>query len=163
MVLRVGVGTLLISVATCSRCGWWAAAPAGWWTGLLRFWVGDGVGISVMMPLLWWLTSERGRGLCGARCSTGKPRLPAAGVATLWVAFGLGGHSGFKLFYLLFLPMVWAAARQGMAGAIVCAALLQVGVIVAMRLLHYNAVSVAELQIRDGDGGGRLSSWGGGG
>jgi C4-dicarboxylate-specific signal transduction histidine kinase len=69
-----------------------------------------------------------------------------AGV-TLWVAFGLGGHNGFKLFYLLFLPVVWAAARQGMAGAIVCAAFVQVGIIVAMRLLHYNAVSVAELQI----------------
>jgi signal transduction histidine kinase len=145
----VAVGTFLISVVylfALRVVG--LLPPARWWIGLLRFWVGDGVGISIMMPLLWWLTSPRARGLL--RRTVARPEslgyLLLAGV-TLWVAFGLGGHNGFKLFYLLFLPVVWAAARQGMAGAIVCAAFVQVGIIVAMRLLHYNAVSVAELQI----------------
>ena len=146
---RVAVGTFLISVVylfALRVVG--LLPPARWWIGLLRFWVGDGVGISIMMPLMWWLTSPRARGLL--RRTVARPEslgyLLLAGV-TLWVAFGLGGHNGFKLFYLLFLPVVWAAARQGMAGAIVCAAFVQVGIIVAMRLLHYNAVSVAELQI----------------
>ena len=146
---RVAVGTFLISVVylfALRVVG--LLPPARWWIGLLRFWVGDGVGISIMMPLMWWLTSPRARGLL--RSTVARPEslgyLLLASL-TLWVAFGLGGHNGFKLFYLLFLPVVWAAARQGMAGAIVCAAFVQVGIIVAMRLLHYNAVSVAELQI----------------
>lgn len=146
---RVAVGTLLISVVylfALRVVG--LLPPARWWIGLLRFWVGDGVGISIMMPLLWWLSSPRARGLL--RSTVARPEslgyLLLASL-TLWIAFGFGGHNGFKLFYLLFLPVVWAAARQGMAGAIVCAAFVQVGVIVAMRFLHYNAVSVAELQI----------------
>jgi len=146
---RVAVGTFLISVVYLFALRVVGLLPsARWWVGLLRFWVGDGVGISIMMPLLWWLTSPRARGLL--RSTVARPEslgyLLLASL-TLWIAFGLGGHNGFKLFYLLFLPVVWAAARQGMAGAIVCAAFVQIGVIVAMRLLHYNAVSVAELQI----------------
>ena len=146
---RVAVGTFLISVVYLFALRVVGLLPsARWWVGLLRFWVGDGVGISIMMPLLWWLTSPRARGIL--RATVARPEslgyLLLASL-TLWVAFGLGGHNGFKLFYLLFLPVVWAAARQGMAGAIVCAAFVQVGIIVAMRLLHYNAVSVAELQI----------------
>jgi signal transduction histidine kinase len=64
-----------------------------------------------------------------------------------WVAFDLGGDSGFKFFYLLFLPIIWASARQGMAGAIMSASLLQVEVIVAVQVLRYSAVTVAELQM----------------
>ncbi|WP_374243806.1 ATP-binding protein [Zoogloea sp.] len=147
--LRVVIGSLLISLAYLLVLRIEGLLPtSGWWQGLKHFWVGDGVGIAVMMPLLLWLTSKRGRRRLQRsvlnRESVGYALL---GVATLWLAFGVGGHSGFKLFYLLFLPIVWAAGRQGMAGAIVCAALLQVGVIAAMRLLNYNAVTVAELQI----------------
>lgn len=146
---RVAVGTFLISVVylfALRVVG--LLPPARWWVGLLRFWVGDGVGISIMMPLLWWLSSPRARGLL--RSTVARPESLGyllLACLTLWIAFGFGGHNGFKLFYLLFLPVVWAAARQGMAGAIVCAAFVQIGVIVAMRFLHYNAVSVAELQI----------------
>jgi two-component system, LuxR family, sensor kinase FixL len=121
---------------------------SGWWIGLERFWVGDVVGISVLMPLLWWLSCEQGRRLLWRAVAN----LESVGylmlaLLSLWVAFGVGGHNGFKLFYLLFLPIVWAAARQGMAGAIVCAAFLQVGVIVAMQTMHFSAVSVEELQL----------------
>lgn len=147
--LHVAVGTLLISLAYLFSLLIVGLLPqAGWWTGLVRFWVGDGVGITVMMPLLLWLSSERGRArLWRSVANQESAAYLLLGVATLWLAFGTGGHGGFKLFYLLFLPIVWAAARQGMAGAIVCAAVLQVGVIVAMRVLDYNAVTVAELQI----------------
>ena len=146
---RVAVGTFLISVVYLFALRVVGLLPsARWWVGLLRFWVGDGVGISIMVPLLWWLTSPRARGIL--RATVARPEslgyLLLASL-TLWVAFGLGGQNGFKLFYLLFLPVVWAAARQGMAGAIVCAAFVQVGIIVAIRGLGYNAVSVAELQI----------------
>ena len=146
---RVAVGTFLISVVylfALRVVG--LLPPARWWVGLLRCWVGDGVGISIMMPLLWWLTSPRARGLL--RSTVARPESLGyllLACLTLWIAFGFGGHNGFKLFYLLFLPVVWAAARQGMAGAIVCAAFVQVGIIVAIRALGYNAVSVAELQI----------------
>ena len=147
--VRVAIGSLIISLLYLfSLRAFGVLAPSGWWPGLKHLWVGDGVGIVVMMPLLLWLTSKRGRRRLRRsifnREAFGYLLL---GVASLWLAFGVGGHSGFKLFYLLFLPIIWAAGRHGMAGAIVCAAGLQVGVIVAMRVLQYSAVTVAELQI----------------
>lgn len=121
---------------------------SGWRAGLSRFWVGDAVGISVLMPLLWWLSCEQGRRLLWrAVANLESVAYLLLALVALWVAFGLGGHNGFKLFYLLFLPIVWAAARQGMAGAIVCAAFLQVGVIVAVQMMHFSAVSLEELQL----------------
>lgn len=121
---------------------------SGWWVGVERFWVGDAVGISVLMPLLWWLSCERGRLLLWrAVANLESIAYLLLALLALWVAFGMGGHNGFKLFYLLFLPIVWAAARQGMAGAIVCAAFLQVGVIVAVQVMQLSAVSLEELQL----------------
>ena len=100
------------------------------------------------MPLFWWLSSERGRLLlkAAALCRETAAYVTLSLLAT-WVAFDLGGDSGFKFFYLLFLPIIWASARQGMAGAIISASLLQVEVIVAVQVLRYSAVTVAELQM----------------
>jgi signal transduction histidine kinase len=106
------------------------------------------VGIALAMPLFWWLAGERGRFMLKAavlRWETLGYALLC--VVALLVTFGLGGGSGFKLFYWLFVPIAWAAARQGMAGAIVSAMLLQIGVIVAVQWLDFSAVTVAELQM----------------
>ncbi len=145
----VVLGTFLNSVAFLAGLAVLGLLPAdGWWSGVIQFWVGDMVGIAVAMPLFWWLAGERGRYLLKAALlrweTLGYAMLC---LAVLWVAFGLGGGSGFKLFYWLFVPIAWAAARQGMAGAIVSATLLQVGVIVVVKWLDFSAVTVAELQM----------------
>lgn len=142
-------GTLLISLLYLTSLHLLGLLPAeGWQAGVLQFWVGDGVGITVAMPLFWWLTSERGRVLLRASML----RWETLGyfllsLFALWVAFDLGDDSGFKLFYLLFLPIIWASARQGMAGAIISASLLQVEVVAAVQMLSYSAVTLAELQM----------------
>ncbi|HSG23128.1 MAG TPA: ATP-binding protein, partial [Azonexus sp.] len=112
------------------------------------FWVGDGVGITVAMPLFWWLTSERGRLLLRSSILRWETLgYVILSLFALWIAFDLGNDSGFKLFYLLFLPIVWASARHGMAGAIISASLLQVEVVAAVQTLSYSAVTLAELQM----------------
>lgn len=147
--LPIAVGTLLISLLYLTSLHWLGLLPAGGWlAGVLRFWVGDGVGITVAMPLFWWLTSARGR----QQLATTLLRWETLGygalsLLALWVAFDLGDDSGFKLFYLLFLPIVWASARQGMAGAIISASLLQVEVVIAVQMLRYSAVTLSELQM----------------
>lgn len=147
--LPIALGSLLISLAYLSALRLLGLLPSGGWqTGVLRFWVGDGVGFAVAMPLFWWLSSERGRGLLKSAVvhwETGG--YVVLSLAALWVAFDLGDDQGFKLFYLLFLPIVWASARQGMAGAIVSASLLQVEVVTTVQVLEYSAVTLAELQI----------------
>lgn len=120
---------------------------ADWRQAVGRYWIGDGVGILVTMPLLWMLLDERGRAVLRAavlrRDTFG--HLLLAGLA-LWVAFGLGAESEFKYFYVLFLPIVWAASRQGLAGAVMSAALVQVGIIVAVQSLGFAAVTAFEIQ-----------------
>lgn len=148
-IVPVSLGTGLISLAYLSSLRLFGMLPGdGWWEGVLRFWVGDAVGIAVVMPLFWWLSSERGRGLLAATIARWETAAYALlSLLTLWVPFGQGGESGFKLFYLLFLPIVWASARQGMAGAVISASLLQVGVVAAVLSTGLNAVGVVELQM----------------
>ncbi|WP_374244089.1 ATP-binding protein [Zoogloea sp.] len=145
----VVAGTFINSLAFLSGLHVLGLLPAGGWrSGVLQFWVGDMVGIAVAMPLAWWLTGAQGRRLLKAalfRWETLGYVLLSLGA--LWVAFGVGGGSGFKLFYWLFVPIAWAAARQGMAGAIVSATLLQIGVIAVVQWLDFSAVTVAELQM----------------
>lgn len=148
-IVPVVLGTLLNSVVYVTCLQLLGLLPAkGWLTGLLQFWVGDAVGITIAMPLFWWLSGARGRfALRSALMCWETLGYSLLGMLALGVAFGLGDDSGFKLFYVLFLPIIWASARQGMAGAILSATLLQVGVIGVVQVLDLSAVTVAELQL----------------
>lgn len=148
-ILPVAAGSLLISLVYLSSLRWLGLLPADrWQAGVLQFWIGDGIGMAVAMPLFWWLSSERGRRLLkSALLAWETPGYALLSLAALWFAFGGGDGNGFKLFYLLFLPIVWASARQGMAGAILSASLLQLEVIVAVQALRYSAVTLQELQM----------------
>jgi len=121
----------------------------GWTDAVLRFWVGDSVGIFVTLPLLWWLQDSRRR--LGFQSTV--MRWETFGyvtllLASLWFAFVPGAASHFRYFYILFLPLVWAASRQGIAGAVFCVSLLQIGMLLAGWLWDAQAVSIFELQMR---------------
>lgn len=122
--------------------------PSAWLQALVRFWIGDGVGILVSMPAFWLLTDSSGRWVLwniARRAET--LAIAVTGAAALWIVFGVGTELNFKYFYLLFLPVVWAAARQGLAGAVLMAALTQVGIVVALRQVGVSPVAAFEVQI----------------
>ena len=77
----VMAGTLFNAVGYMSLLSLTGRIPAGEWaTALLRFGVGDTVGMLVSMPLIWVLVSERGRErLRKRRLALGNPGLPGAG------------------------------------------------------------------------------------
>lgn len=116
--------------------------------GLVRFWMGDCVGVIVTMPFCRMLLDAEGR----KRLAAMMKRWETAGYAVLgafvlWVAFGLGAGGEFKYFYLLFLPIVLLAARQGLSGAAFAAFALLTGIIVAALWMKVTAVTVFELQM----------------
>lgn len=116
--------------------------------GFIRFWVGDCVGIIVSMPMLWMLLTQPGQARFRkvlARWETGG--YAALAVAMLWVTFRNGPSAEFQYFYFLFLPVIWAASRQGLSGAAISAFILQTGVIVAVEWLNLVAVTVMEFQM----------------
>ena len=141
-------GTFLNSLLFVSLLSLGNLIPAGAWPeAFVRYWVGDGVGVLVSMPILWMLADEGGRTQLRAMIVARESLAYLAGTGiALWVAFGVGAEADFKYFYVLFLPVAWAAARQGLAGAVFSAAIVQVGIIGAVQLLGLSAVTVLEVQ-----------------
>jgi two-component system, LuxR family, sensor kinase FixL len=142
-------GTLVTSVAFVSAVSLAEMIPvSSWSSALVRFWIGDGVGIIVSMPILWLLSEPHGRAMLRntvVRWEVAEYVLLA--LAALWIAFGVGAEADFKYLYVLFLPIVWAAARQGFVGAVVGAGLVQTGIIAAVQLLGYQVGTVLEIQM----------------
>jgi signal transduction histidine kinase len=101
------------------------------------------------MPVFWWLAEQRRRQLfLAAILQWSTLGYTMLAILTLWIAFDLGASANFRYFYILFLPLVWAASRQGMAGAVVCALSLQLGMLMAGQWQAAQEVSVFELQMR---------------
>jgi signal transduction histidine kinase len=145
----VVAGTLANSLIYISLLSMTGLLPAGdWIEGIVRFWVGDCVGIVVCMPMLWMLLTPPGQlRLRRVLASWETAGYAALAVVVLWVTFGNGASAEFQYFYVLFLPVIWAATRQGLSGAAVSAFMLQAGVIFAVEWLNLVAVTVLEFQM----------------
>lgn len=97
-----------------------------------QLWIGDLIGVVVTTPLLLALT----------RVERVQDRAPwwetalqtVAVLAALWIVFGSGLGAELKLFYVLFLPLIWIAMRRGVRGATVTTLVIQVGLISALLL-----------------------------
>lgn len=104
---------------------------------LVRFWLGDAVGVLITAPLLLAVvdTERRAALLALARRPETLLQITIL-VVTIWLTFhGLGGDPS-RHFYLLFVPLIWIAARGGMNGAVVATAFVQIGVVVG---IHHEA------------------------
>lgn len=145
----VVIGSILNSLVYISVLYFAGMIPQGQWdVALLRFGIGDIVGIVGSMPLLWMLLSDQSR----ARLQTTILRLETAGYVALAIlmlalVFGHVANVEFMHFYLLFLPIVWAATRQGLYGAALIAFVLQFGIIVVVKWLPIANIPVVELQM----------------
>lgn len=114
---------------------------------VFQYWVGDATGALVAMPLIWSLMdAERRREMGRIVFKTDfLISLCLAGTA-LWVAFVPGSAASFKYFYVLFLPIAWAASRDGLPGAVISATLIQLGLIAGFQWLDIATVTVVETQ-----------------
>jgi signal transduction histidine kinase len=141
------VGSLLIGLAFVGALiGSGQLRPAAFGEALLRFWIGDAVGILITAPLLLAAVNAGRRSALSAMAKRPEALLQVAVLATLlWLIFaGLSGDPA-RHFYLLFLPLIWVAARHGMNGAIVAMAVVQLGVVIGIHRTP-PSLSVVELQ-----------------
>lgn len=123
------------------------APPASLPAAVLRYWVGDAVGLVVMLPLLLALLDARRRAALMAAAGSRQWWLIAALVAALlWLVFGVPGQDRFKFFYLLLLPVVWASATMGVAGAVLTSTLTQLGLIAALQSVPGPDLAAFEFQ-----------------
>lgn len=96
----------------------------------LRYWVGDVIGVMVVMPFGLILLTRR-----NALGKSGEVLLQSAAIiAALMIVFGYASAQQLQLFYLLFLPIVWMAVRTGIEGVSVGILITQLGLIVGVQL-----------------------------
>ena len=114
---------------------------------VVKFWIGDCVGVLVTLPLIFFAVDTRRRETLAALLRRPESLLQLATIVwLLWLVFGPLRADAFKYFYLLFLPLIWIAARQGLAGAVVAVALIQWGIIIAVQIAGVPSLTVFELQ-----------------
>jgi two-component system, LuxR family, sensor kinase FixL len=113
-----------------------------------RGWIGDMAGMLVTLPMLHVLARAAGRGRCIAMLRSYDWWLVAfLAAAATWLVFMRPAQEQFKLFYLLFMPAVWASVRFGLVGAVGSAALVQVLLMAAVRTATDQPLTVFELQV----------------
>jgi two-component system, LuxR family, sensor kinase FixL len=147
-IVLVIAGTLCVSAAfvtTLVATG--VLSGTQWADALARYWIGDAVGVLITMPLFAMLMEERGRAFLGSVLHRWETWLyGVVTLATVWITLGLGPESDVRYFYIVFLPMVWAALRGGLAGSVLTATLAQLAIIAAVQLRGFATVTVFDVQ-----------------
>lgn len=148
--LLVVAGGALLGAVLRAAALWATDTIAGWLvpTAIHRAGIGDGVGLLVTLPVLWVLAARERRAATRTMLRSGESWLIAAAaiLGTVGV-FAQPTEEQFKYFYVLFLPVVWAAARYGVVGAVWSAALVQMLLILAVQAAPYQPRTVFELQV----------------
>jgi signal transduction histidine kinase len=110
--------------------------------------IGDSVGFIVTLPVLFVLASPKHRMLTQAMLRSAEGWLIAVlTVLGVVAVFQQAPADQFKFFYVLFVPVVWAALRFGVTGSIWSAALVQGLLIAAVEAGTYQPLTVFELQV----------------
>jgi len=136
-------GALYIGTLVANGAAGFADVPAA----LLKFWIGDVVGIVVTLPLILTLADPRQRANLrrAARDRVALVQLAVLGTILWWALRGSPADH-VKYFYVLFLPVVWVATRHGLAGSSIAIGLIQVGVVIAVFDAAYPTPAVYDLQ-----------------
>jgi two-component system sensor kinase FixL len=141
------IGTLFNSLAFIYALRIGSLIPADTWPrAFARHWIGDVVGIFVSMPLFWTLLDQGARARLLALASSWKSLVYLVATTLLvWVAFNVGPRTDFKYFYVLLVPIVWVAGRQGLTGAVFGAVVIQLEIVFSAHLMGYSGENMLVL------------------
>lgn len=148
-ILIMGAGALLVAVLRVAALAAFGEVPPDrLLLAINRSAIGDGVGLLVTLPLLVLLGNRERRAATRAMFATVAWWLIVAGIVLATVGvFAHSAEESFKFFYLLFLPVIWGAARFGLTGAVWSAAIVQIAMIMAIPSADYRPLTVFELQL----------------
>lgn len=134
MLCLIGVGLVLSILQSVAYIG------ALWWTGRVadpalfaaawRLVVGHMVGVLVVAPPLLMLHA----GWHLPRLTLLRAVQIGVLLVTVWIVFTYRAASAYQLFYLLFLPVLWVALREGVGGAAIMLNVAQICIIVGAQL-----------------------------
>jgi two-component system sensor kinase FixL len=136
------------SYAVAGVVPWSDFADAG-----LHFWIGDAIGIVVLLPwllLLYERIKQKAQPVRGtASFQLGDAALQGTSiVAALAAVFsGMGGNNPLGLFYLLFPPLIWIATRHGLPAASWAVLAIQLGVIIGLEIQGHTELALRAFQL----------------
>ena len=119
-----------------------------YFNGARRFFIGYSVGVLIAAPLLFMaFRAKRRQQFRGwSQSREAWLQMLTIMVCMYWV-FLQDQQEHARHFYVLFLPLIWAATRFGMVGAAAALALIQTGLFLVFHLGGYQPPSVFELQL----------------
>ena len=112
-----------------------------------RFWLGDTVGVLVTAPLLMVAADPERRQRLIQALHKPETALQFATLLGMILFMFQSGARPQEYFYLLFLPLIWIASRNGLSGAAVGSCMVQVGVVVGAQTGSLQALTIVELQV----------------
>lgn len=102
-------------------------------SSIVRYWIGDLNGILTVTTLLMSASAWRE----GVRLSIERIwevlAQCAAIVLTLWIIFGLAATDDLRVYYPLFVPVIWIALRWGVPGAMLATLGIQIALVLIAR------------------------------
>jgi diguanylate cyclase (GGDEF)-like protein/PAS domain S-box-containing protein len=133
-----------------------------WWTAAIGWYCGDAIALTAVAPFLLihvmpcvrrrilpapGVTGEIGEAPCWGRGLTGRELLEAAGqaaalLAAVWLMFG---SAPFQIYYMCFIPVLWAAIRQGVARVV--STILALDFAIVLALSYYPSKDVVLLKV----------------
>jgi PAS domain S-box-containing protein len=156
------VRLILVSVASSglAACGYvatYAAAGVVPYTGFLdavqHYWIGDAIGIIVLTPPLLILARSKAHFALADhnRRWLQLSEIVAQG-ASILVALALVfsrvvTKHPFRLFYVLFLPLIWIAMRRGLAATSWAVLGIQIGLVVGLQLQDQSEATLRDFQL----------------
>ncbi len=116
--------------------------------GAFQFWLGDTVGVLVTAPLLMVAADPEGRQHVIQSWRKPETALQFVTLLGLILFVFYRGATPQQHFYLLFLPLIWIAVRNGLSGAVVASGAVQAGVVLSTQVGSLQGLSIVELQAR---------------
>jgi two-component system sensor kinase FixL len=142
----IGTGGYVVTYAAFGLFAWPDVPKV-----ILQLWIGHAIGAVVLAPLVLVMINDPP----DLRGMLSRPRLwPALELVAQWggiagalsLFFALPQHRA-ELFYLLFLPLVWIAARRGLAGAIWAVLTIQCGLIAVLQVSEGSVATMRTFQL----------------
>jgi signal transduction histidine kinase len=134
MVVAVALTTLLVALSYVLLFRVGGVLPANAVIGsVARYWVGDFNGILTLTPVL--LRVDRWREFRQVLQTRGGMIVAQFAVLmlTMWMIFGLEATDELRLFYPLFVPVIWITLQWGVTGALLSTLAVQLGLIIAVQ------------------------------
>lgn len=150
LLIVVPAGATVTSLGYCGFLFLAGTIPADEFAiALHRFWVGDTVGMIVVIPAA---ASVRGFHAMAGGPWSGRDLVSALGfTGGLLLALGalvwVGADKNYALFYLLFLPIIWVAMRAGFAGVAIALLATQVALFLTSSYVGFTAEDLDVFQM----------------